>query len=131
MQLFYLLLLAGTLVTHAISFPGGRHDRPSQVLYFLENDPSGAKLAAVEIMRNGSLGHITETSTAGKGLQVLNTATESPLGPDSLASQGAVAIQDDVCVLKVTYHESQVANNAFLAHLLCQSWLQHGSHAED
>ena len=106
-QLLCLLALASSLVCSVQSHwvpprrEIGRKYNPSKVLYFLENDPSGAKVAAVEIAHNGSLGQVTETSTGGKGLQGVSETDGTPLAPDSLIGQGAVASGDGVCAINV------------------------------
>lgn len=70
---------------------------PKSALYFLENDPAGSKLAALEVAHDGTLSGATETATGGMGLQAINATDGRMLGPDSLTGQGAVAVGDDVC----------------------------------
>lgn len=102
-SLRFLALAASLVPAQALRIPSraGQHYGLSQALYFLENDSSGAKLAAVGITENGSLGQVTETSTGGKGQQLVNSADGTLIGPDSLNSQGVVATGDDVRTPKV------------------------------
>ena len=115
-----LLALAGSLapaLAHSIPSHGGRNSGLSRALYFFENDPAGAKLAAVGIDKNGSLGQVTEISTGGKGQQTINAADGSLLGPDSLVGQGAVAMGDDVCTLKIPLKGDHMLIIDYLVHI--------------
>jgi hypothetical protein len=78
------------LFSHSI--PPSYGDHVSKALYFLENDPAGAKLVAAGVKSDGSLGDVTETSALGSGLQAVSETDGTLLGPDSLVGAGAVAI---------------------------------------
>ena len=71
---------------------------PKKALYFLQNDPTGSSVVAIEL---GAQGMLSSSSiviqTGGKGAQALNATNDAPLGPDSLLSQSAVEVGDDVC----------------------------------
>ncbi|KAL9055375.1 MAG: hypothetical protein Q9162_003572 [Coniocarpon cinnabarinum] len=65
-----------------------------QALYFLQNNPSGASVIALEL-ENGQAGNPIRTSTQGIGSGVMNLTSNEAVDVDTLNSQGAVAVGGD------------------------------------
>lgn len=89
----HMLLAALGLASFSSAAPAAFSNK---ALYFLDNDPAGANLAAVAMAANGSLYAPTLTPTGGKGLHEINSTSNMPLGPDSLSNQGAVEAVGEV-----------------------------------
>ncbi|RDW86100.1 uncharacterized protein DSM5745_02742 [Aspergillus mulundensis] len=82
------IILASTAGS-AYAHPG-HESHFSKAVYLLTNNPENAVIG-VPIQRNGLLGHAQVTLTGGIGESGLDNAGV-PAGPDSLFSQGAVAV---------------------------------------
>lgn len=62
-------------------------------LYFLQNDPNGSSIVAVDSDSKGKV--TTVTSTEGKGASIFSSPGQIPT-IDTLNTQGSVAVVDDV-----------------------------------
>ncbi|CAJ2503473.1 Uu.00g108670.m01.CDS01 [Anthostomella pinea] len=98
-MLFSSLITLG-LVTAGLSSPTPwrgphGHDAAKKVIYFLNVDPSGSSVVAIEVGHNGMLMNSTAvTSTEGTGSQAINQTAipEAPVTADPLQGQDAVTV---------------------------------------
>lgn len=75
--------------------PERRDGGQNRAAYILDNDPAGASVISLKIdMDDGLLSSPVRTSTGGIGLYGKNAMGNA--GPDSLFSQDAVVVEQDV-----------------------------------
>ena len=73
-----------------------REDNRSRAIYILNNKPEGNTLLSLAIgVEDGLLSSPVQTPTGGKGL--IGVTMGAPNKMDSLFSQGAVVVSQDVC----------------------------------
>ncbi|KAL4767059.1 hypothetical protein BDW60DRAFT_220838 [Aspergillus nidulans var. acristatus] len=83
---FFFPVLAWSVDSHPVSYP-------SKAIYLLTNNAENA-IVGVSIRKNGLLGNAQATLTGGTGERALQNDGQ-PAGPDSLFSQGAVAVTEE------------------------------------
>lgn len=93
--LLQLCFLAAPL-TLAISLPVRKSAEPARALYFITNNEDNA-VVSMRVNADGTLSEGTLTLTGGKGESAIKKSTNMTAGPDSLFSQGAVAVSGRVC----------------------------------
>jgi hypothetical protein len=84
---FFFPVLAWSVDSHPVSYP-------SKAIYLLTNNAENA-IVGVSIQKNGLLGNAQATLTGGTGERALQNDGQ-PADPDSLFSQGAVAVTEEV-----------------------------------
>ena len=90
LSIFGLLISAG-----AKPISPERRDGQNRAAYILDNDPAGASIISLKIsVDNGFLSTPVRTGTGGKGLYGKDSKGDA--GPDSLFSQGAIVVEQDV-----------------------------------
>jgi hypothetical protein len=95
-------ILASLLLPHLVSALaiGSRDSGCLRAAYFLNNDPAGSSIVSLKIAEDGTVSDPISTSTGGKGLLGLtagaNGAAATAGGADTLFSQDAVVVQQDV-----------------------------------
>lgn len=94
-------LFLSCLTTLAWAAPHWHGDGIKRAIYSLSNDAAGSHIVALSIAEDGTVSNPALTSTGGKGLQGLNVGPPfgtpgSPAMPDSLFTQGAVHVAEDV-----------------------------------
>jgi hypothetical protein len=74
-----------------------KRDDSNRAAYFLDNNPAGSSIIALKISEDGFLSSPVRISTGGEGLYGKNSGGDA--GPDSLFSQDAVVVEQNVWIL--------------------------------
>ncbi|KAJ8061419.1 hypothetical protein OCU04_009240 [Sclerotinia nivalis] len=96
MHLFQPLLLTSIVLAAAIS--PRQHSRRAAA-YFLDNNPNGSSIIAMEICReDGTLSSPVRTSTGGKGMLALNAPVANSTAAPAIGSQDTLFSQNSIIV---------------------------------
>jgi hypothetical protein len=74
--------------------PEYKRDGTNRAAYFLDNNPAGSSIITLKISEDGLLSSPVRISTGGLGLYGKNSGGDA--GPDSLFSQDAVVVEQNV-----------------------------------